>query len=245
MIGNKLQLNSDKTECLLFDTRDKLKSKDVKHLHVGHDIVPFNAKARNLGVFFDHQLSMETHINHLCKQLYLEMRRIGAMVKFLDETSKKTLVSAFILSRLDYCNSLFLNLPNNTLDRLQKSQNNAARMIMNKKKRDHVTSIFRHLHWLPVRSRIQYKVSIFCFKCLNGSAPSYLSDLVPLYTPSRSLRSSGKHLITEQTSRLKKFGDRSFKVAAPKIWNSLPQNLRSCTSEKEFRRKLKTHLFNK
>ena len=88
MIVNKLQLNSDQTECILFDARNELKDGEIENLHVGHDVVPFKSKAKNLGVFFDHHISMESHINHLCKLLYLELRRVGSMSKFLNEGSK-------------------------------------------------------------------------------------------------------------------------------------------------------------
>ena len=164
MKTNKLQLNEEKTECLIFNFSGQLHSPD--HIKIGNETIPFTKKAKNLGVYFDDQLSMDSHISNLCRQMYLELRRIGAMVNFLDESSRQILISSFILSRLDYCKSLLFNLPDNSLNKLQRCQNNAARVILRKRKREHVTHVFKHPHWLPIKGRIHYKIALLlvCYK---------------------------------------------------------------------------------
>ena len=62
-------------------------------------------------------------------------------------------------------------------------------------KRDHVTPLFRKLHWLPLQARVNYKICVLCFKCINKTAPSYLSDLLEQYVPSRLLRSGSPNLL--------------------------------------------------
>ena len=232
-----------KQSLCFFDVKHLLKDMALGHISIGHDSIPLQTKAKNLEVFFDHNLSMEPQINNVCKLIYLELRRLGALAKYLDEISKKTLASSFILSRLDYCNSLYLNLSNEAIDKLQRCQNNAARIVTRKRKTDPITPILKHLHWLPVKKRIHYKASLLCHKCIQGTAPRYISDLVPLYIPSRCLRSSEKRLLKEKTFKKKKFGSRSFSVAAPKLWNNLPQDLRDIGLEDAFKKQLKTHMF--
>ena len=167
------------------------------------------------------------------------------MAQFLDESSKKVLVSSFILSRLDYCNSLLANLPNESINKLQRCQNNAARLVLKKKKSDHVTPMFLHLHWLPVKARIEYKIAILTYKCMNNSAPNYLSSFLTPYTPSRSLRSESKNLLRVPTYKYKKYGERSFFFYAPHIWNELPLTLKNSPTEAQFKSSLKTFLFQK
>ena len=130
------------------------------------------------------------------------------------------------------------------LTRLKIAQNNAARVVLKKKKREHATPLLSKLHWLPVEKRILYKLAMLCFKSLNGLAPSYLSDLLSPYIPSRHLRSSSDatKLVVPRVT-LKSFGERQFSYCAPKLWNSLPRNMRESKKLDTFKQALKTHLF--
>ncbi len=161
----------------------------------------------------------------------------------MDNDTLNTLVHAFVTSRIDYSNALLYGLPDTMLSRVQRVQNCAAKIVTNGRKYDHVTPLLISLHWLPVRYRIMFKVICTVFKCLNGLAPSYLTDLICEYTPIRTLRSSGTRLVETPRSNRKTWGDRSFRVAGPNLWNSLPVELRFVTDIKVFKAKLKTYLF--
>ena len=186
---------------------------------------------------------MEHHVKQLCKSLFFELRKISHMRAFLNEASLQKLVTSFVISRMDYCNSLLVNLPNDTITKLQRIQNHAARLVLKKAKRDHVTPLFRKLHWLPLQARIDYKICVLCFKCINKTAPSYLSDLLEQYVPSRLLRSGSQNLLKIPPRANKKSTERAFKHCAPYIWNSLPSDIREAKSESQFKNDLKTHLF--
>ena len=113
-------------------------------------------------------------------------------------------------------------------------------------KYDNITPILRQLHWLPVTERIDYKILLLTFKSLHGMAPEYLSELLSVYKPGRSLRSSGKSLlVTPKYKYLKSYGQRAFSCAAPVLWNSLPDDIRSCNSLTVFKSKLKIFLFKR
>ena len=113
------------------------------------------------------------------------------------------------------------------LSKLQRIQNTAARLVARVKKSDHISPVLRNLHWLPVRSRIIFKILLITFKALHGQAPIYITDLLTRYNPTRTLRSSNQNLLLEPKSKTVTHGDRTFSVAAPKLWNSLPQEIRS------------------
>ena len=91
--------------------------------------ISFSENARNLGVYLDSTFSMEHHVKQLCKSLTFELRKISHMRAFLNEASLQTLVTSFVLSRMDYCNSLLVNKPNDTITKLHHIQNHAARLV--------------------------------------------------------------------------------------------------------------------
>ena len=147
------------------------------------------------------------------------------------------------MSHLDYSNSLLYGVSSDLLDRLQKVQNAAARVVLNIRKYDHITQGLRALHWLPIRSRIIFKLAVITFKVLRTEQPQYLRDLLIEHDQKRTLRSNSRYLLKVPNSNLKSAGDRSFAVAAPKIWNSIPDPIKNVRSDRVFRRGLKTHLF--
>jgi hypothetical protein len=146
-------------------------------------------------------------------------------------------------SRLDYCNSCFKGVSETSLDRLQLAQNRAARLVTRTKRWQHITPTLMEFHWLPIRKRIDYKVLMVTFKAVHNLAPYYLCDLIVPYNPARSLRSESKHLLFEQSFRLKSLGGRAFSTCAPRLCNSLPISLRSETDLDTFKCNLKTFIF--
>ena len=95
----------------------------------------------------------------------------------------------------------------------------------------------------PVRDRIIFKVLLISFKALHGQAPQYISELLHEYRPSRTLRSRSRNLLTVPRSYTVTYGDRSFSVAAAKLWNSIPDHIRRSETLAMFKSSLKTYLF--
>ena len=124
-------------------------------------------------------------------------------------------------------------------------QNNAARLVLQKSKRQHVTPLLKQLHWLPIQTRIDYKLATLAFRHFDGSLPQYLSSRLDIYEPSRSLRSSNDRLLRVPRWKLKSFGYRSFSYQGPVVWNSLPTDLKLSSSLSSFKSRLKTQLFKK
>ena len=110
------------------------------------------------------------------------------------------------------------------------------------KKYDHITPVLRSLHWLPLCKRVEFKIILLVYKTLNGLGPKYLLDLLTPYQPSRTLRSSGKGLLTVYRPKTK-HGKASFKYFASYSWNKLPETLRCAPNVATFKSRLKTFLF--
>ena len=128
---------------------------------------------------------------------------------------------------------------------MQIVQNTAARLILRAPRYQNCTPLLQQLHWLPVSERIKYKTACMCYSAITGSAPSYLSELLQLYSPSRSLRSSPHaRMLKIQRFSHKTHRFRTFSNFNPNIWNNLPQDIRHSATRSSFKSQLKTFLFS-
>ena len=242
MTLNKLKLNKDKTEFLIFSSKNNPQS-SLPILHFGPDKIVPSPHARNIGVTFDSSLSMIPHIKNTCKTAFFHLRNIARIRKFISAKTTEILIHAFITSKLDNCNSILFGLPKYLIDRLQAVQNASARLITLTKKREHISPILIDLHWLPVEYRIKFKLLLLTFKALHGIAPVYVQEMISKYSPTRNLRSSSHLMLCSKLYNLKSYGYRSFSVCGPLLWNCLPVSIRDITSLASFKSSVKTYLF--
>ena len=214
IMQDKMKLNDDKTEFLIIGTSQQLK-KVRTDISVGDAVISPVLSARNLGPYFDSNMTLVPFINNTCKSTFSQLYNIRRIRKYLTMDTSKTLVHAMITSRIDYCNSLLCGLPDNSLNKLQRVQNAAARLITGTAKFSHITPVLRSLHWLPIKQRVQFKILILIFKAINGLAPNYISNLVNILCPSKYLlRRNNEILLEPYNNKTKKtLGDRAFAVA--------------------------------
>ena len=246
MNRNKLKLNEPKTEYMIAGKSSQLKKCNKPNLFVNGSEIEPSEQVRNLGVIFDEELSLSSHITSICSQMFMQIRKICLCRKFLPDDVVTQLMVSLVLSKMDYCNSLFTGLPQNLLNKLQPVQNCAAKVCLRKRKFDHVTPLLISLHWLPVKERIEYKISTLCHKHFIGNLPIYLSNLLNQPNRTRALRScADKTILLKPLKKLKSYGERSFECAGPSIWNELPREIREIECHESFKRALKHYLFVK
>ena len=246
MTLNKLKMNGDKTVIMICGSKPKLRNIQIESISIDSDPIDISDHVRNLGFFLDKHLNMNVHVSNLRKSCYFELRKISHIRPFIDEKCTIQLVVSYVLSKLDYCNCLFYNMSNENFQKLQSVQNHAARIVKRASKRESAKSIMFELHWLPIKYRVSFKIAVIVFKCLyTDDFPSYVKELISIYTPSRTLRSSDAYLLNKPVMKLHTFGDKSFCYAAPEVWNDLPADIRFSNSFFVFKKKLKTHFFRK
>ena len=152
MIENKLQLNDEKTECLLICPSRCTQKLNCTSLSFGHNVISFTTTTNNLGCHFTDGMRIDAHVQDICRKANIDIRHISSTCHPLSIDATKTLLSAFVLPKLDYCNSLFYGSPMYMLERLQKVQYSAARLIFQCRKQCHVSPLLMSLHWLPINA---------------------------------------------------------------------------------------------
>ena len=175
-----LILNDNKTELML------VTSKRTKHLHtlptsitIGNAEIPFKQSLKNLGFALDCHLNMYANVSNIARTCYFELRRLASTRRFQTSTASATLVSVFVLSRIDYCNSLLFGSTRDVTSYLQLIENYAAQVIWHRPKPSNITTNLR-LGWLPVKVRGIYRIACLCFHFHSSTAPSYVDDMYTL-----------------------------------------------------------------
>ena len=174
--ANKLKLNPDKTEFILFGSRN-VRTKLRKFFPVnilGNLLSPVDA-IKNLGVWFDSDFSFSCHVRNTCKASFVHIRDLKRLRGYLTREAALLAANALVGSRLDYCNSLFRGLSALDIRRLQCVQNSLARIVANTTKYSHITPVRKSLHWLPVLHRSVFKTALLVYKFLHNQNTLNLS----------------------------------------------------------------------
>lgn len=174
-LNEKLKLNDDKTEYLIIGTQ-QLAKVTISSLHVGNPAVTPLSSARNLGSWF----TVATQITRTCNSASYDLYNQRRIRKYLPKENTKTLVHAFISSRVDYSDSLLYGAPEYQINKLQRVQHLCARLICNDGKYRHITLLLMELRWLSFKLRTEFKIVLIVFKIFKDVAPSYLSFLITL-----------------------------------------------------------------
>ena len=212
---------------------------------MGNAQIPFKKSVKNLSLTLDCHLTMNAHVSNIARTCHFELRRLASIRRFLTSTATATLVSAFALSRIDYCNSLLCDSTHDVTSHLQLIQNYAAQVILRLPKSSSITIHLKSLHWLPVKVRSTYKIACLCYQCHSSTAPSYVTGMLhrkPSHTHNTRSSSYTMPLLNRPAHSKATLGDRSFSFATS-VWNSIPNDVRCAPSLSSFKSCLKTYLF--
>ena len=244
MFNNKLKLNPDKTEFLIIGNKSqRAKFDSIFPIDLmGNSTTP-SSSVRNLGVIFDKDLNFNDHVSAVCKSCNYHMRDFRRVRKHLNMDTAIALANALVSSRLDYCNSLLYGITNTELNRLQRIQNGLCRIITHTSRFSHITPHLKALHWLPVRFRIKFKICTLTYKAINTGSPAYLIDCLKYRNIDIDIRGVTAASLQEDYAKTG-YGKRAYSIAAPFLWNRLPEKVQFAPSLENFRKLLKAHYFD-
>jgi len=244
---NGMALNPIKSDAILFGTPQRLKAlAAVSSVTVAGTDISIADSLKILGVTLDANLTFALQSKNISRSCFYHIRAFRHVRPSLDDATAVSVALSLVSTRLDYANSTLYGCPKKHIARLQRAQNALARVVL--QQRFHYPTVasldlLKQLHWLPIEWRIKFKIALLTYKALHTGSPPYLSDLLHRHTPVRSTRSASSQLLQVPRHSLL-FGSRAFRISAPKVWNSLPHNIRESNTSSTFRRNLKTHFFS-
>ena len=172
---------------------------------------------------------MNAHVSNIARTCYFELCRLASIRRCQTCTATATLGSAFVLSRIDYCNSLLFGSTHDVTSHLQRIQNYAARVILRLPKSSSITIHFKLLHWLPVKVRSTYKIACLCYHCHSSTTPSYVTDMLhkkPSHTHITCSSSYTIPLLNRPAHSKATLGDRSFSFVSSSVWKAITNDVR-------------------
>ena len=174
---NQLLPNPSKTKFILIGTRQLLQRlpKEMSLTFLGEVIKPVTS-ACDLGVTLDNHLTFDSHITKVVSSCMSKLCQINRVKSSFDHKTLLLIISSLVMSKLLYCSSVWANTSGKNIEKLQKVQNFACRIVCNIQKYDHVSPAIRQLNWLPIKQQLVYKDTVMAYKCLNKLAPPYLCD---------------------------------------------------------------------
>ena len=193
MRTNKLKLNDEKTEVVLFGTRqqlEKLGEDNTFEIKIGSEVIKPTPSARNLGFHMEAQLKPQTHMTKVCGTAYSTLKNIARVQNLLTPEAAKIIIQGLIISKLDNFNGLLLGVSAHQMNKLQIAQNMCCRIIKNLRKYDHISDAMKDLHWLKIPQHIQFKVLVTIYQCVNCLVQPFIINLLDLNLTRKNLRSN-------------------------------------------------------
>ena len=227
MNSHQLKMNKQKTEILLFHPKG-MTGHVIKGLFLNNECVRMSNDCRYLGFYLDSTLCLDKQVNDVISSCTLKIRKIRRIRHLMNSKDTETFVRSVIFSKINYCNSLFLNLSSSNLNKLQKLQNNAVRLIFNDPPRSSVTDKYRELEILRVDQTVVFKVVVLVHKIFNKKISTEIKDLVDIQDENNRL--------LEIKYFSSAYARKSFSFSAPRYWNKLATHIRQLDSTDTFKR---------
>ena len=226
---------------MIVGSKHQLKKCETGNIDVNGIHVTLSPCIKFLGALTDQQLSFKKHMSVKCWTAMFNLQRHKSFHYMLNENAAHTLVLGLVTSHLDYINGILSTLPEININKLQKVQNVVAKSVCDKDKYSSASECMAHLHWLPIRQRIDHEVLTIGYCSLNNEAPEHLKDLLTLLPDGREgLKSSAQYKrLVVPFVKCKTFAERSFSIRGPKLWNALPNYIKQTSNTDIFKKKTK------
>ena len=231
---NKMQANPDKFQAIAIGNKTKDQNLSFK---LGSTSLTCEDEVKLLGVTIDFKLDFNSHITNICKKAARQLNVLKRIGHHLSRLSKLTIYHSFILSNFSYCPLTWHFCSETNAAKIEKLQERALRFIYNDYNSSYHSLLEKSL--MPsLGVRRQRTLAIETFKIINKSSPLFLHDLVNIKENSYNFRYTNMADIPRV--RTTRYDLKSFRYAAPKIWNALPNDIRNCTSLNQFKNFIST-----
>ncbi len=225
---NEMQANPSKFQAIVYGKAVG----EIDNFNVSGTVIECSEFVKLLGVTFDSQLKFNKHIENICKTASRQINALMRLSKRLDLDSKIAIFNAFILSNFNYCPLVWMCCGKANVDRIERLQYRALKFVYNEFDESYETLLVSAKCKTLLVSRMQ-KLAIAVYKAINRLSPSYVNEMFRVNECNYNLRNP--YPLEQKPFKTVTYGYRSFSYMGSKLWNELPNQLKSITSESEFK----------
>lgn len=238
---NNMDIHMNKTTCMLVGSRQRLSRSRSLNIQANDATIQCVSKQKLLGIYIDENLSWTAHIDHLCAIISSKISLLRQLAIYVPTHVQKLYYQGYILPYIDYGSVTWGSSSGTNIERLAKLQKRAARIILHADYDTPSVEMFSKLGWLSIQDRLKYNKAVLTYRAVNNLSPEYITQLLKPVSEvhPRNLRSSENGSLYVPKARTALY-DSSFSCSAPRLWNALPQTVKSCGSLPTFKQSLKT-----
>ena len=230
---NQMIVNPQKFQSIIIDRKNQ--TNNPQQINVEDKLVASSNKVQLIGLTIDSRLNFETHISSLCQKSASQLNALCRLSSFLDFKERNILINSFVYSNFNYCALVWHFCSKKSLLKIENIQKRALRFLLNDYESDY-DSLLKTSDKITMEIRRLRNIETEVFKTLKNKNPTYMNELFE--TQSNSLIRANNLKIPIRNSVT--FGDSSLRCLGPKIWNSLPDNIKTCTTYKKFKELIST-----
>ena len=241
--NNLMKANVNKTKFMLLGTPVKISHARKISISMNNNEIEHVTCFKYLGVQINANLKWNEQINSICRKVCKSIAVMRRIKPFVPRNSLITIYNTMFLSHIDYAITVWCNCGDTNLNRLQKLQNMAMRIILNAPFRTHINDMLQTLGFMNIRDRITYATGCMMYKVRNEMTPSYLSDNFKLVNEVHSVNTrgsvNGQYYISKCNTN---YGQSTFYFKGSVLWNVLSKDIRQVNSLVQFKKNLKKDL---
>jgi hypothetical protein len=230
-----LHLNDSKTEAILLGSPTTVRKCGIQSIRISETVIICKSSVRDLGVIIDNSLTMDDHVSKVCRSAFSQLRLISRQNRVMNFKTRLAAVRALVFPHLNYCSSLLFGISKKRLKRIDRVISSSARLVLRNKQG--TSGFMSQYRWLKMDQLVQVRLLSMLHSVLNTSHPIYLRQLLNEPLSQRQTRSSNQNLLDIPRCRTT-VGERRFSVAASRLWNNLPQNIRELSAPQPFKQRI-------
>ena len=237
--SNRLIINLDKTNCMLFTNKKNTTNLDIK---LNNHKIAMVSETKYLGVIIDNKLSWKSHIKHTCTKISKSLAILKIVRSIFPRNILRLIYMALIYPHINYCNIIWGSANNSTLEPLILLQKKAVRLVSKSSYLAHTAPLFRDLYFLKVQQVFKFNCLTFMYKCLKlGKYPYFKNKLIRRSSYySYNTRNNDLFRIPRERLNICKY---SFFVVGIELWNDLDSDVKDSVNIHVFKRRLKCAWF--